>query len=183
MGAASPHAAEADYTRAKMKAATGPVDAAYSAVATKHRASPWGEEALLALANNYQKDARDDEAAPYWRRLLAEYPDGQYAERAAWRSAWADYRAGRYEDAAQALERTARLRPETWSTAGFLYWAARSRAALGQNERARQLFEETVQRFKYAYHGLRARDALARLPRLATVATRPEPRSFGSGAG
>jgi soluble lytic murein transglycosylase len=171
--ATSAHAAEADYTRARIKAGQGSVDGAYSAVATKHPGSPWGEEALLALANNYQKDARDDEAAPFWRRLLAEYPEGQYAERAAWRSAWADYRAGRYEEAAQTLERTARLRPETWATAGFLYWAGRARTALGQNERGRQLFEETVQRFKYAYHGLRAKDALARMPRLAAVATAP----------
>ncbi len=101
--------------------------------------------------------------------MLAEYPDGQYAERAAWRTAWADYRGGRYAAAAEALERTARLRPESFSTAGFLYWAGRSRAALGQNDRARQLFEETVLRFKYAYHGLRAKEALAKLPRVATA--------------
>jgi peptidoglycan lytic transglycosylase len=173
VGAESPYAAEADFTRARIKAAVGPADEAYSAVAATHPSSPWGEEALLALANNYQKDARDDEALPYWRRLLAEYPDGQYAERAAWRTSWADYRAGRFEDAAQALERTARLRPETWSTAGFLYWAGRSRAALAQNDRARQLFDETVLRFKYSYHGLRARDALAKMPHQTGAATGP----------
>ena len=173
VGGTSPYAPEADFTRARMKAALGPADDAYSAVAAKHAGTPWGEEALLALANNYQKDARDDDALPYWRRLLAEYPDGQYAERAAWRASWADYRAGRFEDAAQTLERTTRLRPESFSTAGFLYWAGRSRAALGQNDRARQLFEETVQRFKYAYHGLRAKDALARMPRLAAASPAP----------
>jgi soluble lytic murein transglycosylase len=173
VGAASPYAPEADFTRARIRAAQGPVDEAYSAVATKHSGTPWGEEALLALANNYQKDARDDDALPYWRRLLAEYPEGQFAERAAWRTAWADYRAGRFEKAALALERTARLRPESWATAGFLYWAGRSRAALGQNDRARQLFEETVLRFKYSYHGLRARDTLAKMPRFASAPTGP----------
>jgi outer membrane protein assembly factor BamD (BamD/ComL family) len=54
--------------------------------------TPWGEEALLSLANHYQKDALDDGAAPWWQRLLAEYPDGRYAERAAWRVGWRDYR-------------------------------------------------------------------------------------------
>jgi peptidoglycan lytic transglycosylase len=174
VAATSPHAPEADFTRAKIKAARGSVDEAYGAVAAKHPGTPWGEEALLALANNYQKDAREDEAAPYWRRLLVEYPDGRYAERAAWCTAWADYRARKYEDAAQILERIARLRPESWSTAGFLYWAGRSRAALGQRDRAQQLFLETVQRYKYAYHGLRARDALARLPKVAAIATTPK---------
>ncbi|PYQ20189.1 MAG: hypothetical protein DMF79_10990, partial [Acidobacteria bacterium] len=138
----------------------------------------------MALANEYQKDARDEEALPYWRRLLAEYPDAKYVERACWRTAWADYQAGRYEAAAQALERTVRLRPASASTPGFLYWAGRSRAALGQVDRARQLFEEAVQRYKNTYHGLRARDALPRLPAasaspspvlVASASAEPEP--------
>jgi soluble lytic murein transglycosylase len=161
----SPHAAEAAFYAAKIRAARGPVEDAYGPVVRKHAGTPWAEEALLSLANNYQKDARDEEALPHWRRLLAAYPDGRYVERAAWRVAWADYRARRFTSAAETLERVARLRIETWATPGFLYWAARSRAALGQADRARQLYEETVRRFKYAYHGLRARDALARLPR------------------
>ena len=169
----SPYAAEADFYRARIQSARGAVEGAYAPVARRHAGTSWGEEALLVLANNYQKDARDDDALPYWRRLLAEYPDGRYVERAAWRVAWADYRKGRFEAAAQTLERAVRLRPETWSTAGFLYWAGRSRAALGHGDRARQLFEETVQRFKYAYHGLRARDALSRMPRATTAVAAP----------
>jgi soluble lytic murein transglycosylase len=159
----SPHAAEAAYQRARIQSRRGSVDG-FEQVAQQHAGTPWAEEALLALANEYQKDARDEEAAPYWRRLLAENPDGKYVERACWRAAWADYRAGRYEAAAQVLERTARLRPPSTATPGFLYWAGRSRAALGQNDRARQLLEETVQRYKNVYHGLRARDVLSRLP-------------------
>lgn len=161
--ATSPHAAEAAYQRARIKSRRGSTEG-FERVAHEYAGTPWAEDALLALANEYQKDARDEEAAPYWRRLLAENPDGKYVERACWRSAWLDYRAGRYEAAAQALERTARLRPPSAATPGFLYWAGRSRAALGQTDRARQLLEETVQRYKNVYHGLRARDVLARLP-------------------
>jgi soluble lytic murein transglycosylase len=161
----SVHAAEAAYQRARIRYRRGGSTDGFEQVAQQHPGTPWAEEALLALANEYQKDARDDEAAPYWRRLLAENPaDGKYVERACWRSAWADYRAGRYEAAAQALERTARLRPPSAATPGFLYWAGRSRAALGQIDRARQLLEETVERYKNSYHGVRARDVLARLP-------------------
>jgi len=76
---------------------------------------------------------------------------------------WADYRAGRYEAAALLLETTARLRPPSGSTAGFLYWSARARVAMGQTDRARPLLAETIQRYKHAYHGVRAREALARL--------------------
>ena len=55
---------------------------------------------------------------------LAEYPQGRYVDRAAWRAAWGDYRAGRYDAAAQAFETSARLRPPSSSTPGLLYWAA-----------------------------------------------------------
>ncbi|HXB56574.1 MAG TPA: transglycosylase SLT domain-containing protein [Vicinamibacteria bacterium] len=173
VGPKSPYAAEAAFDLARLSARAGPALDVYESVAERFPDTPWAEEALLALANHYQRDARDEEALPFYRRLLAEYPGGRYVERATWRTAWADYRAGRYEQAAQALERTARLRPPGTPTPGFLYWAGRSRAALGQTERARLLFEETVQRYKYAYHGIRAREWLARLP--PATASLPSP--------
>jgi len=156
----SPHAAEAAWALARIRRDPVP---AYEDVAARFPGTPWGEDALLALANHYQKDARDDAAVPYFRRLLESYPDGKYSDRATWRVAWFDYRQGRFEAAALTLERASRLRGSSW-TAGFLYWAGRARRELGQTDRARQLLEETVQRYKYSYHGLRARDALAAFP-------------------
>ncbi len=185
----SPHAAQAAYLLARERAKRTRAPEAFETVADRYRGSAWAEQSLLALANHYQKDALDDGALPWWRRLLAEYPDGRYVERAAWRVAWGDYRAGRFEAAAQTLETAARLRAATSATPGFLYWAARARLALGQRDRARQLLQETVRRYKYAYHGLRAREWLARLggaaePRSALIADGepaaeplPEPRA------
>jgi len=161
--AGSPHAAEAAFRIAADSARRSRTAAPYLPVADRFPGTPWGEEALLSLANHYQKDALDEGAAPWWRRLLAEYPDGRYAERAAWRAGWGDYRAGRFEAAARTFETTARRRAPGSATAGLLYWSGRSRQALGQNDRARELFRETVQRYKNAYHGMRAQDAIARL--------------------
>lgn len=167
VAADSVHAAEAAYFRARLSALrTKSVDQ-YETVATRYPASPWAEESLLALANNFQKDARDAEALPYYQRLLAGFPDGRYVDRAGWRVGWGYYRAGRFADAAQVLERTARLRPSTTYSAGLLYWAARSRREMGDFEKARQLLEETVRRYKNGYHGLRAQTLLA------TFAKRP----------
>lgn len=166
---ASPHAAEAGYHMARLKARRGRTVDGYESVATRFPGTPWAEEALLALANFYQKDARDEEAVPYYRQLLAAYPDGRYADRAAWRVAWADYRAGRFEQAAECLERAARLTSNGGPVSGFLYWAGRARLELKQTERARHLLHEAVRRFKYTYHGLRARETLARLPALPAM--------------
>lgn len=164
----SGHAAEAAYHLARCRARrTGRTDA-YEEIATRLAGTPWGEEALVALANDLQKDARSEEALPYYRRLLEGYPDGRYAERAIWRVAWGDIRAARFEPAAQVLERAARLRPSSFATPGFLYWAGRARAEIGQNERARQLFEETLRRYKFTYYGRRAQEVLERLPLAAS---------------
>jgi soluble lytic murein transglycosylase len=165
----SPHAAEAAFRLAADDSRRTQRAEPYIPVADRFPGTPWGEEALLSLANHYQKDALDDRAAPWWRRLLAEYPDGRYAERAAWRAGWTDYRASRFEQAAQTFETTARRREPSGATAGLLYWSGRSRLALGQADRARQLFAETIQRYKHAYHGVRAQDALARMGGLAAA--------------
>jgi soluble lytic murein transglycosylase len=159
----SKHAAEAAFQLARDSTRRTRTPQAFEAVADRFPGTPWGEEALLSLANHYQKDALDDPALPWWRRLLAEYPSGRYVERAAWRVGWADYRARRYEAAAYVFESTARLRPPSGATPGFLYWSARARLAMGQPDRARLLLAETVQRYRHAYHGVRAREALAPL--------------------
>jgi peptidoglycan lytic transglycosylase len=163
VGPDSTYAAEAAYQLARDQARRTNTPDAFEAVADQYPNTPAGEDALLSLANNYQKDALDDLALPWWQRLLDEYPDGRYVERAAWVVGWGDFRARRYEDAARTLETAARLRPPSGATPGFLYWAARARLALAQIDWARSLLEETVQRYKYSYHGLRAREALVRL--------------------
>jgi soluble lytic murein transglycosylase len=178
----SPHAAEAAFHLARDLERRTRKTAALEDVADHFPGTPWGEEALLSLANYYQKDALDEQALPWWRRLVADYPHGRYVERAAWCAGWADYRARRYEAAALLFETSARLRPPSGSTPGFLYWSARARLAMGQTERARLLLAETVQRYKHAYHGVRAREALARLggfptPPPSLVAETPPPEA------
>lgn len=171
--AGSPHAAEAAFYLARATAARTQRPEGYPAVATAFAGTPWAEEALLALANHFQKDALDEQALPHYRRLLAEHPDGRYADRSAWRVGWGDYRAGRYADAARVLEETARRRPVTSLTAGMLYWAGRAKQEQGDTPAARALMLEVVSRFKHSYHGMRAREALLRLPRGPQAAPSP----------
>lgn len=159
----SPFAAEAAWHAARDRARRRGGVAPYAAMADAFPGTEWAERALQAAANHYVKDARDDEAARYWRRLLEGYPDGLYTESASWWVGWSEYRARRFSKAAHVWERTARLRPPGSATPGLLYWAARSHLALARQERARWLLDETVQRYKNSYHGMRAQEQLARL--------------------
>ena len=169
--ATSAYAAEAAYALARLETKEDARLYAYDTLAKRFPGTPWGEEALLTLANNYQKDALDDAALPYYRRLLEGYPDGRYADRSAWRVGFAAWRAGRFEEATQVFERALKVRPVTSFTPGFLYWAGRARQQLGQPERGRGLLEEAVLRFKRSYHGARAAETLGglKLPVAARV--------------
>jgi len=156
----SPAAAEAAYFIARQQARAARRPDAYSSVVSRFPGTPWAEEALTDQAHFYQKDARDDEALPYFRRIVAEYPQGKYVDAATWRVAWGDRRHGHHAAAAELLEKALATRPRSGYTAGFIYWAGRSRRDMGEEDRARAHFTEGVRRYKHAYHGVRAQQAL-----------------------
>ena len=171
----SPNAAEASFYLARAVTARTDSPDLYEQVAAAYAGTPWGEDALLSLANHYQKDARDDEAMPYYRRLFDGYPDGRHFDRAAWRVGWGQFRAGRYNEAATTLEHAARIKPKSSYCSGMLYWAGRAKQAMGNTPGARSLMQEVASRFKNTYHGLKARDALLTLPRGPVAETAPTP--------
>ena len=162
--AGSPAAAEAAYYLARAQARKSRSPHPYGVVVERHPGTPWAEEALIDQAHFYQKDARDEEALPYFRRLADEYPQGKYADAAIWRTAWGDRRLGRHAEAATRLEAAIRDRPRSSYTPGFLYWAGRERRDAGEDDKARAHFLETIRRYKHAYHGLRAQEALGGEP-------------------
>ena len=163
-------AAEAAFHLAKLDARRTRSAAPYEAVASGFPGTPWAEDALLALANDSLKDRRDAEAAPYMARLLREYPEGRYVDRATWHLGWWDYRSGRFQGAAEIWEKAARARASSGWAPQFSYWAARARERLQQPDRARALYEETVRKYKHTYHGLRAAAALGDPAPAAAVA-------------
>lgn len=156
----SPAAPEAAYYLARQQARSARRPDAYSIVVSRFPGTPWAEEALADQAHFYQKDARDDAALPYFRRIVEQHPQGKYVDAATWRVAWGERRHGRHAAAAELLEKAIASRPRSGYTAGFLYWSGRSRRDMGDEERARAHFTEGVRRYKHAYHGVRAQQAL-----------------------
>jgi peptidoglycan lytic transglycosylase len=152
----SPLAGEAAYYMAKSAARRTRSFQPFESVVASFGTTPWAEEALLDMAHHFDKDGRDAEAVPYYRRLLAGFPSGRYVDRATWATAWWDYRQGRFEAAAKAWEGALHARPKTPAAPRFLYWTARAYEAMGQKDRAQEIYAETVKRYKHAYHGLRA---------------------------
>jgi len=153
---------EAAYLLAGIAARKGSAVAAYESVAERFPGTRWAQEALFSLANHFQKDALDERALPYYRRLYQEYPQGSFLERAAWRVGWGDYRAGRYADAAETFQSVARSRAASPSAGIFLFWAGRAGLELEQTELAHKLLKDAVHAFKHTYHGQQAEQVLRR---------------------
>ena len=155
---------EAAYFLARLKSKGSASPAAYDAVATRFPGTSWGEEALLDAASSFARSGRDEDALPYYRRLLEGYPQGKYVDPATFRVGWGEYRAKRFDKAAEIFEAAAKARSSNLWRPAYLYWAGRAHREIGQEDRARALFEELLSRYKFAYHGIRAREALGRLP-------------------
>ncbi len=175
--------APAAFQLAVARAGLGEALEAYEEIAERYRGTPWGERALFSLGNHFQKDALDERALPYYRRVLDEYREGDYFIRATWRVGWGDFRAEEWAAAAARFEHAATRRPEEPATGIFLYWAARAHLQLGAVGRATRLLQGAVTRFKHTYHGLKAAELLqtlgepARSPRPLAVhsASLPQP--------
>jgi soluble lytic murein transglycosylase len=165
---------EAAYFLARIQARRASSPAAYGAVATRFPGTSWAEEALLDGAAFYARSGKDDDALPFYRRIYEAYPQGKYIDPATFRVAFGEYRAARYDKAAEIFEAAAKTRGSNLWRPAYLYWAGRARREMGQEDRARALFEELLTRYKYAYHGIRAREALGRLPAGAS-STHPAP--------
>lgn len=172
----SPQNAEARLLLARLAPETERPDR-LNEVAARFPGTAVAEEALYSLASFYQKDALYTEAAPYYRRLVDDFPGGSYAETAAMRAAFESLRAGRAGEAAPPLETMAR---RAKSPAGFLYWAGMARLRNGETERGAILLSETAERFRNTWYGTLAAGELARLP---SGASTPAARvsSLGSG--
>lgn len=155
---------EAAYFLARLQARRAPGPAAYSSVATRFPGTSWGEEALLDAAAFYGRSGKDGEALPFYRRLYEGYPQGKYSDPATFRVAFGEYRARRFDKAAEIFEAAAKTRSSNLWRPAYLYWAGRARRELGQEEHAKAIFEDVLTRYKFAYHGIRAREALGRVP-------------------
>jgi peptidoglycan lytic transglycosylase len=174
----SAFAPEAAFLRARIANRRGGRPDVYEGIVARYPGTSWAEEALVTMAHLTSRDGREEEAVPYYRRLLEAFPAGRYVERSMWAVGWSDYKAGRYAEAAEQWEAAAGRTPLGSYESRFLYWAGRARTALGQPELARALYLETVRRFKHLYHGLRAAEALdiVRTGASSTHPAMPPPR-------
>jgi soluble lytic murein transglycosylase len=128
------------------------VDLARSFV-EKFPTSDWTEETLNNLASHYIIVDDDDAADAVFRDLYARFPASRYADRAAWKIGWREYRSGDFQSAAELFETAAARYPRADYRPSWLYWAARARDQMGQAAVANARYRLVVADYENSYYG------------------------------
>lgn len=111
------------------------------------------ERALYDLAQFHVLANDDAKAAEAFADLYRRFPQGAFAERAAWKSGWWAYRSGDYAETIRVFESAAvGLRHADFRPA-WLYWIARSRANLAQPETALDAYARVIADYRNTYYG------------------------------
>ena len=140
----------------------------------------WTEAALDSLATYYIIEDLDADADRVFRDMLRRFPDGEHAERAAWRVGWFAYRDGRFTETARLFAEAAASMPRADRRPAWLYWSGRAHEQLGEIEMAAARYRLAIIDYQNSYYGrlATARLAAADLPmiwREGRVPTPPPP--------
>ena len=76
---------------------------------------------LYDKAHGHMEDGRWSSASETWGRLIAQYPYGPYTEQALMEQAYAEYKAGKHDDAVSSIDRFIRTYP-THKNIAYLYY-------------------------------------------------------------
>jgi peptidoglycan lytic transglycosylase len=138
---------------------------------TDYPESEWSAEALNSLAQYFLTSDDDDAADQVFREILVKFPRHRYAERAAWKAGWADYRARRFAEAAAIFESAAMTFPRADTRPAWLYWSGRARDQIGDQATANTRYRLEVTDYANTYYGRLATGILASRRQPLTVDT------------
>ena len=168
--------AEARFFHLTATRALGEVDTYVSlarGLLADHPAGSWAEETLNNLASHYVVVDDDAGADEVFRELYRRFPEGRYAERAAWKIGWRAYKDGRFAETAQVFEAASAAYPRADFRPSWLYWSARSRDQMGESQVASARYQILASDYLNSYYGRLASRILAsrREPVLQIVRT------------
>ena len=121
----------------------------------------WAEETLNSLASHYVIVDDDEGADRAFRELYRRFPEGRYAERAAWKIGWWAYKDGQFAETAQVFEAASAAQPRSDYRPSWLYWAARARDQMGEPEAANARYQIAASDYLNSYYGRLASNILA----------------------
>jgi soluble lytic murein transglycosylase len=134
--------------------------------------SSWTEEALNNLGTHYILVDEDAKAAETFKELYTKFPNGERAERAAWKYGWSAYRARDYDETIRVFESAAATFPRSNYRPSWLYWTAKAHTKKGRASEGVARMRLVYTDYANSYYGRLAASHLRRakaLPEGATV--------------
>ena len=152
----SPFAAEARYYYVSALRDSGRTNDYIDAVrdfAKSGADSVFLERALNELGTHYILKDEDEEAAKVFAEYYEKFPQGAFADRAAWRAGWWAYKQGEFDDTVRIFESAAVALRRADYRPSWLYWAARAHLQNGDREKAIAGFRRVIADYRNSYYG------------------------------
>jgi len=124
--------------------------------------SSWTEEALNNLGTHYILVNEDAKAAETFKESYARFPNGERAERAAWKYGWSAYRAREYDETIRVFESAAATFPRSNYRPSWLYWTARAHTRKGRTSEGAARMRLVYTDYANSYYGRLAAGHLRR---------------------
>jgi soluble lytic murein transglycosylase len=121
-------------------------------------------EFLNDAAQVAERDARLQDAADTWERIVKEYPGSPYIPRALFLAGIAHYRLADYAYALDEFERHLAASQDPYDQAAGRFWMGKAYQKLDNPAAARASFEKAVEADPTSYYSERARDILLNRP-------------------
>ena len=117
---------------------------------------PFSESALNELGTFYILENDDAKAAEVFAEMYRLFPQGVYADRAAWKAGWWAYKNGDYAESVRIFESAIATFPRADYRPSWLYWSARARLALSDRPGAETGFRQVINDYRNSYYGRQA---------------------------
>jgi soluble lytic murein transglycosylase len=126
-------------------------------------ASPFAEQALDELGTYYILADEDEKAAATFTEIYRRFPQGAFAERAAWKAGWYAYRQSNFRETARLFEAAAAGLVRADTRPSWLYWSARAHERLGEPDAALASYRQAVASYRNSYYGRESAKRIAAL--------------------
>ncbi len=130
---------------------------AYFQLVDQFPRSPKSADVYWMWAFDAESEGRMKEAIETYSRLISEFPEGPYAEKAAFRIGFVYYKRGDFAAADQAFQDARGLNPSSRILPAEIYWEAKSQEAQGDSVSARSGWADLNSRFPFSFYGHLAR--------------------------
>jgi peptidoglycan lytic transglycosylase len=118
--------------------------------------SPFAESALNDLGTYYILGDDDGKAAEVFSEQHRRFPQGAFADRAAWKAGWWAYKQGEYKETIRLFESAAVTLRRADYRPSWLYWAAHAHLNLGERQAALAGYRQVVADYRNSYYGRQA---------------------------